>query len=162
MGTITFSAKRSNPCSGVRSRYAVCSRYAVRSRCWCKKVNSHSGLSKYGWWGPLPLVQKGQAHRVGICSTYAVHSRYAVRSRTWCNKVNSHSGLSKYGWWGPLPLVQKGQTPCNEDAVCSRCCCKKVNSDSVLFAPTPAYCIPHCVGFDLFALKVMVPTTHIW
>ena len=30
------------------------------------------------------------------------------------------------------------------------------------FAPTPtAYCIPHCVGFDLFALKVMVPTTHI-
>ena len=39
---------------------------------------------------------------------------------------------------------------------------KKVNSHSVLFAPTPtAYCIPYCVGFDLFALKVMVPTTHI-
>ena len=31
-----------------------------------------------------------------------------------------------------------------------------------LFAPTSTvYCIPHCVGFDLFALKVMVPTTHI-
>ena len=28
------------------------------------------------------------------------------------------------------------------------------------WVPT-AYCIPHCVGFDLFALKVMVPTTHI-
>ena len=44
----------------------------------------------------------------------------------------------------------------------SRCWCKKVNSHSVLFAPTPTvYCIPHCVGFDLFALKVTVPTTHI-
>ena len=42
------SAKRSNPCRGLRSRCAVCSRYAVRSRTWCKKVNSHSGLSKYG------------------------------------------------------------------------------------------------------------------
>ena len=31
---------------------------AVRSRCQCKKVNSHSGFSKCGWWGPLPLVQK--------------------------------------------------------------------------------------------------------
>ena len=47
---------------------------AVLSRCWCKKVNLHSGLSKYGWWGPLPLVQKGQTHAVG----YAVCSRYAV------------------------------------------------------------------------------------
>ena len=27
VGTITFSAKRSNPHSGVYSRYAVCSRY---------------------------------------------------------------------------------------------------------------------------------------
>ena len=68
------SAKRSNPRSEVCSRCAVCSRYAVRSRSWCKKVNSHSGLSKYGWWGPLPLVQKGQTHRVG----YAVGMQYAV------------------------------------------------------------------------------------
>ena len=30
-----------------------------------KKVSSHSGLSKYGWWGLLPLVQKGQTHTVG-------------------------------------------------------------------------------------------------
>ena len=50
------------------------SRYAVGSRCYCKKVNSHSGLSKYGWWGPLPLVQKGQTHRVG----YAVGTQYTV------------------------------------------------------------------------------------
>ena len=42
-----------------------------------KKVNSHSGLSKYWWWGPLPLVKKGQTHVVG----YTVHSRYAVWSR---------------------------------------------------------------------------------
>ena len=62
------SAKRSNPCSGVHSRYAVC------SRPWCQKVNSHSGLSKYGWWGPLPLVQKGQTHPGG----YAVGAQYAV------------------------------------------------------------------------------------
>ena len=68
------SAKRSNPRSGVRSRCTVCSRYAVCSRSWCKKVNSHSGLSKYGWWGPLPLVQKDQTHRVG----YAVGMQYTV------------------------------------------------------------------------------------
>ena len=37
----------------------VCSRFTVHSRCQCKKVNSHSGLSKYLWWGLLPLVQKG-------------------------------------------------------------------------------------------------------
>ena len=84
MGTVTFSAKRSNPMQwgmqysvGVGAErstdtvylanmgggdsnlyckkiipHAV--RYAVLSRCWCKKVNSHSVLSKYGWWGPLP------------------------------------------------------------------------------------------------------------
>ena len=66
VGTITFSAIRSNPHSWVRSRYTVCSRYAVCSRCQCKKVNSHSGLSKYWWWGPLPLVQKGH------CTPHAV------------------------------------------------------------------------------------------
>ena len=77
-----------------------------------KKVNSHCVLSKYGWWGPLPLLQKGQTHAVGYAahSRYAVCSRYAVHSRCLCKKVNSHSGLSKYGGWGPLPLVQKGQT----------------------------------------------------
>ena len=51
--------------SAKRSTYTV--QYAV-----------HSGLSKYGWWGPLPLVQKGQApHAVGM--QYAVHStQYTV------------------------------------------------------------------------------------
>ena len=105
------SAKRSNPCSGVHSRCAVCSRYAVCSRSWCIKVNSHSGLSKYGWWGPLPLVQKGQTYRVG----YTVGTQYTVCSRCWCKKVNSHSGLSKYGWWRPLPLVQKISNPQSGD-----------------------------------------------
>ena len=33
VGTVTFSAIRSNPHSGVRSSYTVCSRYAVCSRC---------------------------------------------------------------------------------------------------------------------------------
>ena len=53
--------------------YAVCSRYAVHSRYTvgvsAKKVNSHSGLSKYGWWGSLPLVQKGQNPCSGVCNT---------------------------------------------------------------------------------------------
>ena len=42
VGTVTFSAIRSNPHSGVRSRYTVCNRKTVCSRCQCKKVNSHS------------------------------------------------------------------------------------------------------------------------
>ena len=87
MGTLSkckkvndVSAKRSNPHSGVHSRCAVCSRYAVHSRSWYKKVNSHSGLSKYGWWRLLPLVQKGQTHRVGyaVGKQYAVGMQYAV------------------------------------------------------------------------------------
>ena len=52
----------------------ICSRYAVRSRCWCKKVSSHSDLSKYGWLAPLPLVQKGQNPHSG----YTVGTQYAV------------------------------------------------------------------------------------
>ena len=81
METITLSAKRSNPHSGVCSKYAVCSRYAVHSRCWCKKVNPHSGLSKYGWWGPLPLVQKGHCtpHAVDAVGVqYTVGAQYTV------------------------------------------------------------------------------------
>ena len=53
-------------------QYTVGTQYAVGVS--SKKVNSHSGLSKYGWWGPLPLVQKGQTHTVG----YAVGTQYAV------------------------------------------------------------------------------------
>ena len=60
-----------------RSGYAVHSGHTVRSRCWCRKVNWHSGLSKYGWWGPLPLVQKGPTpHTVG--AQYAVVMQCAV------------------------------------------------------------------------------------
>ena len=55
-------------------QYAVGMQYEVRSRYKGKKVNSHSGLSKYGWWRPLPLVQKGQTHTVG----YTVGMQYAV------------------------------------------------------------------------------------
>ena len=56
--------------------YAVCSSYTVCSRCWCKKVNSHRRLRKYGWWGPLPLVQNGQTHTVGM--QCAVGMQYAL------------------------------------------------------------------------------------
>ena len=61
------------------TQYAVGTRYAVGA----KKVNSHNLLSKYRWWGLLPLVQKGQTHIVGytVCSRYAVCSSYAVHSR---------------------------------------------------------------------------------
>ena len=56
-------------------QYAVGTQYAVGVS--AKRGNSHSGLSNYGWCGPLPLVQKGQPHAVG----YTVCSRYAVCSR---------------------------------------------------------------------------------
>ena len=46
------------------TQYAVGKRYTVGA----KKVNSHSVPSKYGWWGPLPLVQKGQTPHSGGCS----------------------------------------------------------------------------------------------
>ena len=52
--------------------YAVGMQYTVGVS--AKKVNSHIGLSKYGWCGPLPLVQKGQSHTVG----YTVGTQYAV------------------------------------------------------------------------------------
>ena len=60
----TFGAKRSNPHSGVCSRYAVHSRYAVGTQYAvgtfsAKRSNPHSG----------------------VCSRYAVHSRYTVCSR---------------------------------------------------------------------------------
>ena len=46
------------------TQYAVGKWYTVGA----KKVNSHSLLSKYRWWGLLPLVQKGQTPRSGVCS----------------------------------------------------------------------------------------------
>ena len=42
-----------------------------------QKVNLHSGLSKYGWYGPLPLVQKGHCTRMQW-TQYAVRMQYAV------------------------------------------------------------------------------------
>ena len=59
-------------------QYTVGTQYTVGLG--AKNVNSHSGLSKYEWWGPLPLVQKGQTHAVG----YAVGTQYAVGAK----KVN--------------------------------------------------------------------------
>ena len=151
LGTVTFSAKRSDPHSGVHNRCAV----GVST----KKFNSHSRLSKYGWSGLLPFVQKGQTHTVG----YAIGAQYAVGVSTkrptrtvdlanmgggdcyllckkvkptqWvCNrcavgvstkKFNSHSGLSKYGWSGTVTFCAKRSNPhsgvCNRCAVCSRC-----------------------------------------
>ena len=46
------------------TQYAVGMWYAVGA----KKVNSYSLLSKYGWWGLFPLVQKGQPPCSGVHS----------------------------------------------------------------------------------------------
>ena len=46
------------------TQYAVGKWYTVGA----KKVNSHSVLSKYRWWGPLPLVQKRSNICSGVCS----------------------------------------------------------------------------------------------
>ena len=59
--------------------YAVGTQYAVSVS--KKKVNSRSGLTKYWWWGPLPLVQKGNCtpHAVDeVGAQYAVGTQYAV------------------------------------------------------------------------------------
>ena len=53
------------------------------SRCWCKMVNSHGVLSKYGWWGPLPLVQKGQPTQ---WVTQWMQWGCSGSSRCWCKK----------------------------------------------------------------------------
>ena len=93
-GTVAFSAKRSTHTVGyvlgtqyavgmqytVGMQYAVGKQYGVGTQYTVgvsEKRSTHCGVSKYGWWRPLPLVQKGQTHAVG----YASSSRYAVRSR---------------------------------------------------------------------------------
>ena len=56
----------------VGTQYALGMQYAVGVRA---KRSIHSGLSKYWWWGPLPLVQKGH------CTPHAVDTvgaQYAV------------------------------------------------------------------------------------
>ena len=65
-------------------QYAVGMQYAVGVS--AKKVNSHSGHSKYGWWGPLSLVQKGETHTVG----YTVGVQYTVGVNA--KRVNSQWG----------------------------------------------------------------------
>ena len=50
----------------VGTQYIVGTQYAVGVS--AKKVNSHSLLSKYGWWGLLPLVQKGHTPLSKVCS----------------------------------------------------------------------------------------------
>ena len=77
VGTVTFSAKKIKP-KQWGTQYAVGTQYTVGA----KKVNSHSLLSKYGWWGPLPLVQKGQTpcsedeYAVGVGAKGSTHTVY--------------------------------------------------------------------------------------
>ena len=96
---VCVSAKRSTERSNLHSE--VRSGYAVYSMCSCKKVKWHSGLSKYGWWGPLPLVQKDQTHTVGytVGTQYAVSMQYAVgvSAKRSTKRPNPHSGVrSRY------------------------------------------------------------------
>ena len=75
----------SNKCFKVYPVYSLCTDVRPSQDHWILRMetvrinlpNSHSGLSKYGWWGPLPLLQKGQTQAVG----YAVCSRYAVSTQ---------------------------------------------------------------------------------
>ena len=87
----------------VGAQYTVGMQYAVGVS--AKKVNPHSGISKYGWWGLLPLVQKGQTHTVGN----AVGAQYAVGvSAEWLTHTVGYAVCSRY-------------TVCSRYAVCSRC-----------------------------------------
>ena len=66
----------------VGMQYAVGTQYIVGVS--AKKVNLHSGLSKYWWWwGPLPLVQKGQTpysgvlqYVIGVSAKRSTHTVY--------------------------------------------------------------------------------------
>ena len=58
-------------------QYAVGTQYAVGIS--AKRSTGTVELANMGgWWGPLPLVQKGQTPP---CSGYAVRSGHAVHSR---------------------------------------------------------------------------------
>ena len=62
---VGVSAKRSNPHT-VGTQYAVVGVSAKRS---------------YGWWGPLPLVQKGQTpHAVGMQYTVGVSAKRSIHT----------------------------------------------------------------------------------
>ena len=80
----------------------------------------------------FPLVKRGQTP-MQWGMQYAVGMQYVVGVSA--KEVNSHSGLSTYGY-------------CTPTAYCV----------------TTTYCVLHTPlhGFDLFTLKVMVPTTHIY
>ena len=105
LGTVSFSAIRSNPHSGIRSRYAVGMQYAVGTLVQ-KRSNPHSGVrSRYAVHSTqyaLGVSAERSTHTVdlanmgggaitfstirsnphsGVCSRYAVNSRYAVCSR---------------------------------------------------------------------------------
>ena len=49
--------------------YTVGMQYAVGVSA---KMSTHSLFTKYGWSGPLPLVQKGQTHTVGYTVQHVV------------------------------------------------------------------------------------------
>ena len=110
VGTITFSAKRSNPMQWGMQQVLV-----------QKKVNSHSGLSKYGWWRPLPVVQKGQTHTVGC--TVGTQNAVGVSAKRSIRTVD----LANMGGGDHYLQSKKVKTPCSWYAVYIRCQCKKVN-----------------------------------
>ena len=135
--------KGQRPCSG----HSGCSGRSEHSRCWCKKVNSHSVLSKYWWWGTvtfsanrsihtvysanmgggglLPLVQKGQPP----CSGHSGRIILVQKGQfTQCTQQISVVGTITFGAKRSTPQ-SSGHSGRSE---CSRCWCKKVNSHSVL------------------------------
>ena len=68
VGTVTFSAIRSNSHSGVCSRYAVHSRYAVRSRyAVCSRYSKYAVCSRYA-------VCIGMQYAVGVSAKRSTHT----------------------------------------------------------------------------------------
>ena len=78
VGTITFSAIRSNPHTGVRIRYTLRSRYAVGVSA---KRSTHTVDLANMVVGTITFSAIRSNPHSGVCSRYTVRSRYAVCSR---------------------------------------------------------------------------------
>ena len=69
-------------------QYSVGTQYAVGVS---TKRSTHTvDLSKYGWWGPLPLVQKGQTKDMSSVYKYCVlYTNYIIHSFDLFNMTTS-------------------------------------------------------------------------
>ena len=77
-----------------------------------KKVNSHSGLSRYGWWGPLPLNLLPLFHCVYCINCihcvhciYCIYCVHCVPSSHFCVILTQPDIQLKCQFKGPLSLT---------------------------------------------------------